>query len=199
MKQLITILLFTICTTSTIAQDKKELTKQETVKFLQNKLDEAKDECIFENYGSKTFIKSTSIGCSFFTLNIKVVSRKKDRESSAPVGWSDWENVEYYDFNPKNIIAITDVFQINKQPVGYLEIKFASKNCRSSSEVNNVIKSSHVDSLELKPFKISDDNRQFMQYIRIPYRKSDPANFNKLKEAFEHLKKLSSKYEDSLE
>ncbi|MGA9638546.1 hypothetical protein [Flavobacterium sp.] len=197
MKKLITIFLLTICSTVTIAQNKKELTKEEIVKFLQNKFDEAKEEYLFDDYGSKTFIKSLSIGYSYFTLNIKVVSRIKDSISSAQATWSDWENVAYYDFNPKDIIAITDVVQINKQIIGYLQIKFASKNCRSSSEINKVIKSPQTDSLELMPLKISDDNRQFIQYIKIPYSKSDPENFNKLKGAFEYLKKLSLQYEDS--
>ncbi|HEY6142540.1 MAG TPA: hypothetical protein VIV55_03805 [Flavobacterium sp.] len=189
MKKLITILLLTVCTTATIAQDKKELSKEETVKFLQNKLDEAKEEYVVENTGSKTFIKSVSIGYLYSTLTIKVVKKNECFASytATQATWCDWEDVEYYDFCPCHITSITDVPQINKQPVGYLQIKIDSGQCRSSTERNRPI----VDSLDLRFPRSSDDDRKYVEYIYIPYPKANPENFNKLKTAFEHLKKLS--------
>jgi hypothetical protein len=195
MKKLITILLLTVCTTVTIAQNNNELTKVETVKFLQNKLDEAKQECVIESTGSRTFIKSVSIGYVDSTLNLKVVSRNASSESSdsSKVTWNDWEEVQYDDFSPSDIISITDVPQYYKQPVGYLLIKLADKRCRSSSERNKVAKTAVVDTLDLEYPKRRDDNSRYAQYVHIPYPKANPENFNKIKTAFEHLKKLSLK------
>lgn len=191
MKKLITICLLSIYSLHAIAQQKKELTKEETLEYLQKKMAEVKQQWIVENNGSRQFIDYIFVGGEGSEL--KISDRRKSYISDGDCG--DWQKEQNYDFNPVQISEISDFPLKNEQSLGYLQIKLTSKTGKSQLLFKR-IETRSGDNHECNWLKPINDDREFCEYIFIPYLKSDPTNFSKLKKGFEHLKKLSMQSDD---
>jgi len=195
MKKLCTLLTLLFAFGLTYAQEKKELTREETVNYLKKKFGEVNEQWIVENNGSKQFITGLYIGNKDSELNITDRRKNKISNLSTSIDCGDWDKEQYYDFDPMQISDITDFALTNEQSLGYLQIKLSSKTAKYRM-VFKVVETRAGDRWECNYSATRNDDRNFTEYIYIPYLKTDPTNFNKLKKAFEHLKKLSSQSDD---
>ena len=175
------------------SQEKKELTKEETVTYLNKKLDEVQEQWIVENNGSKQFIKWINVKNQDSELSI---SDNRENRITNDHTCGDWEKEQSYDFNPAQISEITDSTLKTEQPLGYVQIKLIAKTAKSRMVFKVIYTRDDGSNRTCNYWKNDTDNRDFSEYVFIPYLKTDPSNFNKIKKAFEHLKKLSAASDD---
>ena len=171
------------------AQEKKELTNEETVNYLNKKLSEVNEQWIVENNGSRQFIKWLNVKNQDSEISIRDTRENRITNDHT---CGDWEKEQSYDFNPTQISEITDSPLKTEQPIGYVQIKLIAKTAKYRM-VFKVIETKNDGSNRSCNYWVNkNDDREFYEYIFIPYLKTDPTNFNKIKKAFEHLKKLSA-------
>ena len=190
MKKLITLFVLLLGLGITNAQDKKEETKEETIIYLSNKLNEVKEHSIAEKFGPKPkqFIEGLYINSIDSELDI---IEKRTNRINNDHSCGDWNKEQSYVFNPNQISEINELHIPNEQSLGYLQIKLISKSVKYRSFFEMFGGRSNCEHWDY-----NNNNRSFTDSIVIPYLKSDPTNFNKLKKAFEHLKKLSAQSDD---
>ena len=190
MKKLIALFVLLLGLGITNAQDKKVETKEETIIYLRNKLNEVKEHWIAEKHGTKQkqFIEGLYINSLDSELDI--LEKRKNRKTNDH-NCGDWNRERSYVFNPNQISGISELLIPDEQSLGYLQIKLISKSVKYRYFFEIFGGRSNCEHWDY-----NNNNRTFTDSIVIPFLKSDPTNFNKLKKAFEHLKKLSAQSDD---
>lgn len=186
MKKLLFYCLVTLFSRTLFGQDKAMLTKEETVNYINKKIKEAVSLPCGECYSGAVYTQN-NISLS----DSKIEIAKEISYSPGDCGRSYHRiSTEVLKFNPVHITDIKDG-PSSKGAVGYLIVSVIPQ----TSAVN-----SYDGHCSPKPtnFTYWEETRKNSQptELFIYYLKSDPANFSKLKKAFEHLKSLSKAEDD---
>lgn len=218
-EKILLVLFISIETFSAFSQEKKVLTKEETIDYLNEKINEVNslysiDNRIENGHSYKKIyfkdvlefkkdgLNSISIRYQFITPQkmdyIKQVTPKYAAKYADLVNY--WvidcrygEVIEGFIFNPADIKD--DSLKIKSSwegPVGFFTFDLIQKTAKYTLRVFKPSQLSNGDCIE--HLLLSRDEEQYVNklYTRItfPYLQDDPGNFNKIKRALLHLKKL---------
>lgn len=197
MKRALLLCILTLLIVSLFAQDKASLTKEETAKYINKKMDEVSNQWITEKDNVREYITGVYVGIKDCNLEIK--SSRKNKAPDNNINCGDREIGAAYDFNPAHIVEITDYILPTNQPLGYIKIKLISTTGKLHSTLTEVVLVTNPQRYDYNRCNYSKEiynKRESCQYVYIPYLKSDPTNFNKLKKAFEYLRDLCKAEDD---
>lgn len=192
MKKLLTICLLIATSFTVNAQEKAILNMDQTIEYLQKRLNECEGHFRYppgnvfaDGVSKKMYYKKLSI--SYYYEKIYIII-----ESSNYPEFS--KNEDYFvryttqSFNPNQIVSITESTTNKSDPLGIILIKFAGKSCVATNHVEWW--SNGRFGFHGSKTTISTDESGFV------YLQQDASNFNKIKKAFEHLKKLCNAVDD---
>ena len=222
MKKKLLIYIFALFSFSSFAQDKAMLTKEETVNYINKKLQE-----VIGHYKTQTLENGQSGKIEYYWVhtialsgdNVKIY---RTRSNYTFQRISDIKGVrhqgtyyniypcdyyldtQYQEFNPKNISSI-EIFTnpISNEAIGSIQINLKSKTNQSLRYVEGPkFKFPYDDSINSEYWgkcygdqtgnKISDS----LNYAYINFLIADEDNFKKLKKALEHLRDLYKAEDD---
>lgn len=207
MKKQLLICLLTLYTLSSFGQDKTALTKEETVNYLKKKLNEGvalkdKDNYYIEDY-------TLTLTDCYINANYSYVTDLGGRPSGG--GSYTYKKYEYnYNFNPMQIMEIGINDSTSNANVGLAYIKLGAKTGKRVIETGKYEKKKNPY-YQGSPYQDANGKwweEYYYKYeevessivlvdvIYIPYLKSDPLNFNKIKKALEHLRDLCKAEDD---
>ncbi|MDX6187822.1 hypothetical protein SGQ83_00530 [Flavobacterium sp. Fl-318] len=207
MRKLLLICLLGLYSLSSYAQDKATLTKEETVNYIQKKLNEG----IGHKMGDRE-LKNIKISIS----ECKITITRKTKNSSEDLGnytttYSSYKsNLGVYTFDPRLISSVTETSPASGS-LKWLTIKLKSKS-GTYSYWNEYYASrqkktwagfgygdgggNYTYSTYYEIDDNKDDKVESTDSIELLFLGSDTTNFNKLKKAFEHLRDLCSAEDD---
>jgi hypothetical protein len=208
MKKTFFICLLALNSLLVLGQEKAMLTKEETVNYLKKKLSEcgnlkSKDNYYVENYS----LRISDCDLSVYYSN---VSQLGGRPTGSSANHS-YKQFDYsYGFNPMQIadIGINDVS--SSADVGLIYITLKSKTGKQKINTGKYEEKKNPY-YQGSPYQDANGKwweETYFKYVEtegenvtvgtiyIPYLKSDPLNFNKIKKALEHLRDLCSAEDD---
>jgi hypothetical protein len=196
MKKQVLIVLLVISSLSLFAQDKVALTKEETVNYINKKMIEVCSQWVTDRSNSREYISEAYVS---ITKDCNLYFSNKRANKSSDFTCGDWTKERKYIFNPAHIVDITDEELPTNQALGFIKVKLISLTGKLQTEHKMVVRITnprHEQYNQCNYNKVIDDTSESCQFVYIPYLKSDPTNFNKIKKAFEHLKDLCKSEDD---
>lgn len=192
-KQILLGLIFLI-TINSFAQDKASLTKEETINYLNKKVQECeghfrtpdgmKEAMYYRDLSFK--LEGDKVVLEIFSSNF---SEYKNY-------YSYFERVTYQYFNPAHIISITESTTNKNEPIGIIVIKFSSNSCLSKQKVSWFKYRDEWDDSG-KGFGNHDGIKTYSKNeVGFIYLSTDSSNFNKIKKALEYLRDLYKAEDD---
>lgn len=179
------------------AQEKATLTKEETANYINKKMKEVGSQWITENTGAREFI--TGISVSIKDCDLEIRDMRKNKVPDQKINCGDWDKTTDYILNPAHIDEISEYELSASQSLGYLKIRLISstgKIHKLQTQVVLVTNPQRYDYNRCNYSKEIENSRESCKFVYIPFLKSDPTNFNKLKKALEHLKALCKAEDD---
>ncbi|WP_462219141.1 hypothetical protein [Ferruginibacter sp.] len=214
MKSKLLMCFFTIWSLTSFSQDKASLTKEETVNYLNKKINEIKDYSSVIN--SKSYYhRSSEVKSSKDNLKISYdQSNYKQRPEGTLVTINDRNKYkipmriypcDYFienitqEFNPAYIVSVEiGNNDQNAGTVGFMQITLKSKTVKYLIERNKTsytVSGGNNDG-ECGDFQKVYSNTNFYTIVYFPYLKADDTNFNKIKKALEYLRDLYKAEDD---
>ena len=207
MRKLLLMYLLGLYSLSSYAQDKATLTKEETVNYVQKKLNEG-----IGHKGEDLELKNINISIS----ECKITVTRKTKNSGEDLGYNTTTYSSYksynsvYTFDPRLISSITETSPASGS-IKWLTIKLKSKSGTYSywneyyasrekkqwagfgygAGGGNYNYSTYYELVDNKDDKVESTDSIVLYFLG-----SDTTNFNKLKKAFEHLRDLCSAEDD---
>jgi hypothetical protein len=199
--------LFAIMATSSFAQQKAMLTKEETINYIKKKI----TDCLKLRDKDKYYLEYSSLKIS--DCDVKVYYSYVTELGGLPTNESRFSYKEYnYEasFNPMQILEISINDATSSADVGAISIKMKAKTAKKSIVTGKYVEkknpyyqgSPYQDrngkwwDATYQKYEKNEGALIATDFITIPYLKSDPDNFNKLKKAFEHLRDLCKAEDD---
>jgi hypothetical protein len=197
-----------LTTTSVVlAQQKALLTKEETINYINKKI----ADCLKLKDKDKYYLEYFSLKIT--DCNIKVYYSYVTELGGLPTNESRYNYKEYnYDasFNPMQIIAIDVNDASSTADVGGMILTFKAKTAKKSIVTGKYVEkknpyyqgSPYQDrngkwwDETYKKYEKEEGTLVATDFITIPYLKSDPDSFTKIKKALEHLRDLCKAEDD---
>ena len=209
MKNQLLLYILTIFSLTSFCQEKVPLTKQETVNYLNKKMNEANSHYRSDTYTSGEAFKKFYNGNLSFNLSGEktIVSYRYSNYSVEPSGinTSGWGWVypcDYFystysqTFNPAHIKSF-ELITTPGDPVGLLQIILISKTAieeyrRTSTQVSIETGTYIGQCRQMKTI----DKTSSLQIIDFPFLQADPDNLTKIKKALLYLRDLCKAEDD---
>jgi hypothetical protein len=191
---------------ASFGQNGPTLTKGETVDYLNKKFREG-----INFKGNSFYLTKASLSMNDCSITYMAEIPSELKEPSYPE-----DNLKYsrehleYKFNPMHIKEITTYSQDNAaSDIGRMVITLENKTAQVTTIIHEYVRKSfqkrHWDAANYREyftteyyyaFEPTTNTVESMKTVTIFYLKSDSSNFNKLKKAFEHLRKLCKADDD---
>lgn len=210
-KHISILLLIVIFHPKLFAQNSPELSKYETVAYLDKKIKEVLNHYRTTKTDNGKIIRfyyyDNEISIDYDSDNIKVGTIRSEY-SPLPKGiYFDYFSLRTYgnyrfpcdfyyartvfNFNPSFISKIEiDESSIPTDPVGLIKITLTSKVCTKNFYSHGADYNYADNNYECGSWLVGEDETTLEDIVYMAFLQTDPSNFNKIKKALEHLKKL---------
>jgi len=186
MKKEIFLYLLLLTSFSSFAQEKTMLTKEETINYINKKLKECEGH--FRTPDGSAFTGGVAKKMHYTSLSFNAdgdrvsLSINSSNYSERKYTSDYFERYTTQQFNPSQILSITEGASDKSEPLGIIIIKFISNSCISKQNVYWYGSDGFGNHDGTKTFSVKESGLVFLS--------ADPSNFNKIKKALEHLRDM---------